>query len=190
MTYRLSVSLPDPVYNYVAAEAAKLGIPVSEVFRRWATDEYARSLSKQEASQPKPKREYHGDRRDQERTIKREATAHERARFYYEAAPMTSLERSIPGMGEPVSEPSDETWEEYLEGLYRRGQEAIGNERWMHDAELDLILKRRRKVYEREGIEPPELPAHLTATLLRQRTPEEEREAFEHLTRSRGESYP
>jgi hypothetical protein len=165
MSKRLSISLPDPVYDHIEAVAASIGCSMAEVFRHWATDEFAKHrnaapVERRDARFAPPDRETYQAKRERLGREKREAEAH-----LYQMRDGGHLVREYGPRGEVLSH---YTWEEALEEFRRTLVVPGPDTRKYHaptefDLQLMIILGSREAAYQNAGVEPPDLPPHLAA---------------------------
>jgi len=165
MSKRITISLPDPVYGYIEQTAAEFGCPMSELFRRWASDEFA----KNRASQPAINRRDGRLAPEGVETARGKAARLRRAKLASEA----HLYRMHDGKLLALYGSRDEllghqTWEGALE-QFRRTLRVPGPPAPVcaHASVFDWVLKdiltRREEVYREAGLTPPEIPEHLAA---------------------------
>lgn len=149
MTTRITITLPDPVYKFFKDRARAIDAPIAETFRRWATAEFERynkPARSTVAADPKPEPAY--KHQQQERELKA-VRGH------------CALYRDERGTYKTDSKLNYLTWADYIQQM--RETPEVYRDEVAYDDELGALLARREIVYASAGIEPPPLPAWLTA---------------------------
>lgn len=148
MSKRVNISLPDPVYAYFEAEAELAAIPVPELFRAQAVEQFRKAKStvmKNTTTVEKPKRETAAERKDREKL-------------------MRNLELYVDERGARSIEPvhmQPYTWSSYIDELRRPPEWGRKLTPEQFDAELRAVRERRFTRYAEHGLTPPPLPSSL-----------------------------
>lgn len=161
MPKRLTVSLPEPIYDYICREAEDQDCSMAELIRRWAIASRGGGEPTTIRRAPNAAREASPQDRDRE-TGRSKGILAPREPALSEASYFRDS-RGSKILNAPGKKTRYETWEQHLEifGDFKRQNMRTDADRLAHDRWLDETLARRAETYRDLGEVADELPSHL-----------------------------